>query len=384
MSWILYTVQPGETWFGIAARYGMTAEQMQQANCLSPGDGLQTGQSLYVPWLIAPSPTPCFPPSSWVLYTVQPGENLFRIAQSYGMSAEEMQKANCLGSEVLLAGQTIHVPYVISIPASGGEGAAGSEPEIITGLRDEIYFEGGGGDGVFCHNVHPQPGDPLPMVRVYRGAPLDNGVLCLFGFPRQQQLTVVLRSPGGDSFSALYELQANDRVIQLQPTAEIPVEGFFWTVPDISGPEILEIPLWWPVGLPTGMWSIRVNNYPESLFDFAYEGPAVSTMPDTSINPFISHECGTYSAGDQVLVRGASFGPNVVVHYGIYLRGTDFYTASLVGDGIVTTDNQGSFSTVFRIESTDPSGTFFFIPVLDPDIEEYKLDSMNIACYQVP
>lgn len=115
--WILYTVQPGETPNGIAARYGMTAEELLQANCLSSTDLVQPGQDLYVPYLITPQPTTCSPPEGWVLYTVQLGENLFRIALRYGLRTEDIQKANCLPSQdILKAGQTIYVPYLIPTP----------------------------------------------------------------------------------------------------------------------------------------------------------------------------------------------------------------------------------------------------------------------------
>lgn len=70
----------------------------------------------------APSPTPsptrmatavpCGPPAGWVTYVVRPGETLFRIALRYGLGTNVLQRANCLGTTSIYAGQVLYVPYV--------------------------------------------------------------------------------------------------------------------------------------------------------------------------------------------------------------------------------------------------------------------------------
>lgn len=61
----------------------------------------------------APSGYQCGPPTGWVLYTVRPGENLFRITLRYDVSLYQMRQANCLTGNQIYAGQRIYVPYYL-------------------------------------------------------------------------------------------------------------------------------------------------------------------------------------------------------------------------------------------------------------------------------
>ncbi len=47
--WVAYTVQPGDTLAVIAAGFGLTADQLAQANCLQNPDLIYEGQVLAVP-----------------------------------------------------------------------------------------------------------------------------------------------------------------------------------------------------------------------------------------------------------------------------------------------------------------------------------------------
>jgi len=65
----------------------------------------------------SPTPTACVvsAPGGWVVYTIQPGDNLSTIAAARGIAAEELQRANCLFDPALIvAGRTILAP---SLPA---------------------------------------------------------------------------------------------------------------------------------------------------------------------------------------------------------------------------------------------------------------------------
>lgn len=63
-----------------------------------------------------PSGSLCGPPAGWVLYTVQAGENLYRISLRYDVSLAQMRQANCLASNDIYAGQRIYVPYLTPSP----------------------------------------------------------------------------------------------------------------------------------------------------------------------------------------------------------------------------------------------------------------------------
>lgn len=59
--WLPYTVQPGETLFSLAQRFGLTVSQLQSANCLADPRSLQAGTTLYVPPGVVYIPPPANP-----------------------------------------------------------------------------------------------------------------------------------------------------------------------------------------------------------------------------------------------------------------------------------------------------------------------------------
>jgi LysM repeat protein len=107
--WFTYEVQAGETLFGIAARCNLTAGQLAQANCLQ-SDSIQAGQRLVVPCKIAP---PCDKRTDWPVYTVQQGDTLYGLALRHGVSVALLQEANCLDTDTIQVGQSLHVPSLI-------------------------------------------------------------------------------------------------------------------------------------------------------------------------------------------------------------------------------------------------------------------------------
>ena len=62
--WALYTVQRGDTLYGLATRHGTTPDQARQVNCLA-GDKVYAGQQIYLP-LLPPTVTPGVTPT-WTL-----------------------------------------------------------------------------------------------------------------------------------------------------------------------------------------------------------------------------------------------------------------------------------------------------------------------------
>ncbi|MCK4473433.1 MAG: LysM peptidoglycan-binding domain-containing protein, partial [Anaerolineae bacterium] len=103
-----YTVQRGDTLYAIARRYGTTAQAIAQANQIYNPSLIHAGQVLYIPgW--GPPPPP--PPSGDVYYTVQRGDNLYRIARRYGTSVWAIVVANNLSNPSLIyCGQVLLIP----------------------------------------------------------------------------------------------------------------------------------------------------------------------------------------------------------------------------------------------------------------------------------
>jgi LysM repeat protein len=112
--WKAITTSPSDTIYSIAQRYHTTTEILSASNCL-PSINLPAGYLLYVPPVISTATVvPCGPPAGWVkTHVVQQGDNLYRIALSYGIKYPQLQVANCMGSSVLIyAGQRLWVPNV--------------------------------------------------------------------------------------------------------------------------------------------------------------------------------------------------------------------------------------------------------------------------------
>ncbi|KAA3654353.1 MAG: LysM peptidoglycan-binding domain-containing protein, partial [Chloroflexi bacterium] len=61
----------------------------------------------------AVSPTPptlCNPPLFWVIYTVQPGDTIFTLAQRTGTTASILKISNCLNSDSVSVGDRLYLP----------------------------------------------------------------------------------------------------------------------------------------------------------------------------------------------------------------------------------------------------------------------------------
>jgi LysM repeat protein len=99
-----YTVQPKDTVFSIAYRYQVGVPALMQANSL-PNPLIFAGRPLYVPCLGSPPP-------AVITYTVQPGDNLFRIAIKYNSTIYALALVNGLcNSNLVFANQVLVIPY---------------------------------------------------------------------------------------------------------------------------------------------------------------------------------------------------------------------------------------------------------------------------------
>jgi LysM repeat protein len=124
-SWRPIIVSATDTLSSLAADFDITDDLLMEGNCLED-PALQAGQTLYVPAQPTQEPQQpqqptateegCKPASGWKTYTVQAGENLFRIGLRHGQTVDGMLKANCLTSVNIKAGQKILVPPVTPLP----------------------------------------------------------------------------------------------------------------------------------------------------------------------------------------------------------------------------------------------------------------------------
>jgi LysM repeat protein len=121
----IHTVQPGENLYRIGLKYGVTWQDIVQANGLA-STVIYVGQQLVIPVAgssptqapSAPSPTPAPAdpaptpaPAATTSYTVQPGDYLSAIARRFGVTTAALATANNLSNPSLIyVGQVLVIP----------------------------------------------------------------------------------------------------------------------------------------------------------------------------------------------------------------------------------------------------------------------------------
>lgn len=141
-----YYVQPGDTLFSIAMRYGTNVPTLMSANGLM-SDYIYAGQRLVIPtgynpygnqygynwyyrgyypyyWgyssIYAPQPLPTVQripnPTFGCTYTIQPKDTVFSIAYRYQVSVPALMQANNLFSPIIYVGRPFNVPCLQNPP----------------------------------------------------------------------------------------------------------------------------------------------------------------------------------------------------------------------------------------------------------------------------
>jgi LysM repeat protein len=126
-----YQVQPGDTLFDIALRFGAGVEALAMLNGLSSAQVVWVGQVLQVPGTApasppAPSPAPTSTPSQpsvpTLEYTVRPGESLSDVAAFFGTTVEVIAALNSLTNpNLVVPGERLLVPALPATTAQGRE-----------------------------------------------------------------------------------------------------------------------------------------------------------------------------------------------------------------------------------------------------------------------
>lgn len=119
---VQYTVQWGDTVYSIARRYGTTVEAIAAANNLSSNYLIKVGQTLTIPGQ----------PVSTNVYVVQPGDTLYSIAHRFGVSWQTLASVNMIFNPALLqVGQRLVIPSGATAPPPGAKTHVVKEGETL-------------------------------------------------------------------------------------------------------------------------------------------------------------------------------------------------------------------------------------------------------------
>ena len=125
-----HIVQPGDSLASVAARYGVTAQAIADANSMQPPYVVHRGQ-----YLILPRPR---------AHTVSPGETMYRISRQYALDLDVLARANGIGPPyTIYPGQQLVLPPSPEMMAAAPETTApavvtAAEPSPATGAQITI------------------------------------------------------------------------------------------------------------------------------------------------------------------------------------------------------------------------------------------------------
>jgi LysM repeat protein len=118
-----------ETLYRIAAQYGVTVQAISAANNIVNPDLIEAGKTLQIPCPATPTLTPVpaqqgtgTTPSgttSQQIYTVQAGDNIYRIALKFGVDMGELVRLNGLNEvsmNMIYVGQQLTIPVAAIVP----------------------------------------------------------------------------------------------------------------------------------------------------------------------------------------------------------------------------------------------------------------------------
>ena len=105
-STVNYTVAKGDSLWSIARKYNITVDELKKANNLT-SDLLSIGQVLKIP---VQNELPPENSENLTVYVVKSGDNLYKIANEYNTTVAELKRLNGLSSDLLSVGQVLRVP----------------------------------------------------------------------------------------------------------------------------------------------------------------------------------------------------------------------------------------------------------------------------------
>jgi hypothetical protein len=278
-----------------------------------------------------------------------------------------------------------HTPVPVQTP---------QEDALLDELFEEAYFIGCGGGSNPCWDWLSEQQPELPAVGLAHSmvGSDDDMVICLLGFPFDEQITVSFYAPDGDLLVSGDFITDRGTAFQIHP-GDVWEEVGWAETSDDAHVDIISIRVAWLAILPAEGYirAISASAYAEGSFDVGL--PRVSVLPtswENSADIFGSTGRFPLWTGDEAVIAGAGFEPEKSVPLGVYLERSTYYpeeSGRLLLSEIVTTDDEGNFYMLIQIEPSDPAGYYCVLVVITAPEGEHcfhgdVFDGMN--CYAGP
>lgn len=366
---LLHVVQPGETLRSIAELFGMTVEDLAARNQIADVNTVYVGQVLNIalpsaPAVVAAAAVESVPEAApqTVIHIVQAGETLFRIATGYGLTVNELARANSITDPTLIyAGQQLVVPNVTPPQL------ALDLPPIVSGLEITplLFVEGQTGrvrltttqavqiSGTFLNqDIRDLPEQANTVHTILIGVPMfvESGI---------HPLTLTLADSAGQAANLNINIQVlagnygnetinllADRTGLLDASVESAEQQLLQTVMGNFTPtRYYDGPMGLPAAAPMTSPYGRKRSYNGGPFDRFHSGTDFAGAPGA---PVLAAAPGYVVLADHLNVRGNA---TVIDHgWGVftgYWHQTDIYVH--VGDFVATGQTIGTVGSTGRV-----------------------------------
>lgn len=147
-----------------------------------------------------PTALGCTPTTDWVDYTVQVDDTLSLLASKTNISVDLLMQANCLSSDLIFAGQTLHLPFIPPAPPAatmtsslvptGGPTSSGAPTPEIPGAPSPTPEIPGAPSPTIERPDAPGPGDPHVAVSPSSGPAGTSFTISIEHFAANEAVTV--------------------------------------------------------------------------------------------------------------------------------------------------------------------------------------------------
>jgi murein DD-endopeptidase MepM/ murein hydrolase activator NlpD len=132
-----HTLQQGETLYSLSRKYGVTVDEIMNANSINSPENLSVGSQLIIPGSNSGNSNENSETSQ---YIVQKGDTFYRIARNHGLSVNELFELNDFnGNRILKPGESVIVSSsaktTVTTPA-----AESKVPQVSTSFSDNLVW----------------------------------------------------------------------------------------------------------------------------------------------------------------------------------------------------------------------------------------------------